>query len=144
LLGDWELDKEFDHWVSTGPKSYSSLDVFVDKIENLIDEDWSEDEKLETKELLEDFEIISMKCETKVKGFTLNFENSQVINYNSMLDMIKNNIKLKTIDENKITRNSKKKTIENKRQEKTYKLEFNKRMTKNIDENHIDSFPWGY
>jgi hypothetical protein len=61
-----------------------------------------------------------------------------------MLDMIKKNTTLKTIDENKITRNSKKKTIENKYQEKVYKLEFNKRMIKNINENHIDSFPWGY
>jgi hypothetical protein len=85
-----------------------------------------------------------MKCETKVKGFTLNFKNSQVINHNSMLDMVKNNTRLKTIDKHKITRNSKKKTIENKYQEKIHKLEFNKRMSKNTDENHIDSFPWSY
>jgi hypothetical protein len=58
----------------------------------------------------------SMKSETKVKGFTLNFKNSQVINHNSMSDMIKNNIKVKTIEENKITKNSKKTTIENKYQ----------------------------
>jgi hypothetical protein len=57
LLGDWELDKEFDHWVSTGPKSYSNLDVFVDKIENLIDEDWSKSEQEETKKLLEDLRL---------------------------------------------------------------------------------------
>jgi hypothetical protein len=33
-----------------------------------------------------DIEIISIKCETKVKCFTLNFKNSQVINHNSTVD----------------------------------------------------------
>uniref|UniRef100_A0A1I7XHL1 DNA-directed DNA polymerase n=1 Tax=Heterorhabditis bacteriophora TaxID=37862 RepID=A0A1I7XHL1_HETBA len=43
-LGEWTLEAEFDHWVSTDPKTYSYLDVFIDKVENLIDEDWSEKE----------------------------------------------------------------------------------------------------
>jgi hypothetical protein len=40
-----------------------------------------------------------------------------------------------TIDKNKITRNSK--NIENKYQEKVYKLEYNKRLVKHMDKNHI-------
>jgi hypothetical protein len=143
-LGEWELEAEFDYWVSTGPKSYSNLDVFVDKIENLIDEDWDEMEQKEMKKLLDDFEIVSFNCQTKNKGFTLNFKNSQIINHKSMLEMVRNNKLLKIVDENKITRDSKYKTIVNKYQEKVYKFDYDKRIVKYVNEDYIDTIPYGY
>jgi hypothetical protein len=89
LLGELTLEDMFDEWVSTGPKSYSYKDVFIDDLTNLIDKNESE----KTKKLLEDYEIVSINCQTKVKGFTLNFENSQIINHDSMVNLVKNYFK---------------------------------------------------
>jgi hypothetical protein len=149
LLGDLTLEDMFDESGSTGPKSYSYQDVFIDELTNLIDKNESEDEIKETKKLLEDYEIVSINCQTKVKGFTLNFENSQIINHDSMVNLVKNYFKqlpsvYTLVDENKITRNTKNKMIENKYQEKIFKFDYDKRVIYYINDDHIDTYPYGY
>lgn len=114
LLGDLTLEYNIIETVSTGPKSYS------DKEPN-------------------------NNTHTKVKGFTLNFENSQVINHNQMIKIVKGEIKERVlVDENKITRDTKNKTIVNKYQEKVFKFEYDKRVIKTINEDNIDTLPYGY
>src|SRR5271156_2187841 len=98
MLGEWtdELEgKYLSNFVSTGPKSYGGL--FPDK-------------KL---------------AFCKIKGFYLNYENSQILNYDSMVQMIKGEIKNRTIIEaNKITRDPKTKHIVNKYQEKIFSFDY--------------------
>ena len=52
------------------------------------------------------------KC--TIKGFRLNYENDQILNHESMVKVIKSEVKeLVTVDENKICRDSRNKTIVN-------------------------------
>ena len=83
-------------------------------------------------------------CEkSAIKGFTLNHENSIILNHDSMRQIVKKQIReLKIINENKITQQNRE--IINKYMEKSFKFDYNKRVIKHIDENHIDTLPYGY
>lgn len=77
----------------------------------------------------------------KAKGFTLNFKNSQKINFDTMTKLV--NKEIESIDiHNKcmITRNKKDKTLHTVKSNKTYKFTFDKR---NIHEN-MDTTPFGF
>ena len=78
-----------------------------------------------------------------IKGFTLNHENSSILNHNSMNKIVKKQIReLTIINENKITR--KNREIVNEYCEKVFRFGYDKRVIKQIDENHIDTLPYGY
>ena len=78
-----------------------------------------------------------------IKGFTLNHENSSILNHNSMSKIVKKQIReLTIINENKITR--KNREIVNEYCEKVFKFGYDKRVIKHVDENHIDTLPYGY
>ena len=78
-----------------------------------------------------------------IKGFTLNHENSSILNHNSMSKIVKKQIReLTIINENKITR--KNREIVNEYCEKVFKFGYDKRVIKQVDENHIDTLPCGY
>ena len=78
-----------------------------------------------------------------IKGFTLNHENSSILNHDSMRKIVKKQIReLKIINENKITR--KNREIINKYCEKVFKFGYDKRVIKHLDKNHIDTLPYGY
>ena len=80
------------------------------------------------------------KC--TVKGFTLNHENSQILNHHSMIKMVKKEIKgLTLINRNKKTR--KKGDIVNKYEEKVYNFGYDKRAIKSISKDHIETYPYG-
>jgi hypothetical protein len=117
LLGDWTDELSGNHitdWVSTGPKSYAYIDN-------------------------------NLKEVCKIKGFYLNYENSRLINFKLMDKMVKKECKgVTTIDENKITRDSKTKNIVNKYQEKFFSFDYDKRVINKIDNEHIDTLPYGY
>ena len=117
LLGDWTDELGGNHiidWVSTGPKSYDYIDN-------------------------------NLKEVCKIKGFYLNYENSQLINFKLMDKMVKKECKGVTIiDENKITRDSKTKNIVNKYQEKFFSFDYDKRVINKINNEHIDTLPYGY
>ena len=78
-----------------------------------------------------------------IKGFTLNHENSSILNHNSMSKIVKKQIReLTIINENKITR--KNREIVNEYCEKVFKFGYDKRVIRLVDENHINTLPYGY
>ena len=78
-----------------------------------------------------------------IKGFTLNHENSTILNYNSMSKIVKQQIReLTIVNENKITR--KNREIVNEYCEKVFKFGYDKRVIRQANENHIDTLPYGY
>ena len=78
-----------------------------------------------------------------IKDFTLNHENSSILNHNSMNKIVRKQIReLTIVNENKITRNNRE--IVNKYCEKVFKFGYDKRVIKHVDENHIDTLPYGY
>ena len=116
MLGDLTDELGGDHitkWVASGPKSYS-------------------------------YETLAGKRVCKVKGFSLNYENSQYINMTSMNEIIEEKRdRITIVNENKITRDPKSKTIINKYQEKDFRLCYDKRCATR-DGNTIETLPYGY
>ena len=102
-----------EKWCGTGPKSYSYC-------------------------------TSNGKMVCKVKGFTLNHENSQYINQQTMRQIIEGHKKqITTVNEQMIFRNSQTKKIENRYQEKDFRLCYDKRVMKKT-ESGIETFPYGY
>ena len=102
-----------EKWCGTGPKSYSYC-------------------------------TSNGKMVCKVKGFTLNHENSQYINHQTMRQIIEGQKKrITTVNEKMIFRNSKTKQVENRYQEKDFRLCYDKRVMKKT-ESGIDTFPYGF
>ena len=84
------------------------------------------------------------KMVCKVKGFTLNHENSQYINQQTMKQIIEGEKQRITIvNEQAITRDSTTKQITNKYQEKDFRLCYDKRCKIKTDSG-IDTLPYGY
>ena len=79
--------------------------------------------------------------ETKLKGFTLNFKNSQLINFKTMRDnVLFDKAVIKSVDEHKIMRNKITRQIFNVRQEKIYRMVYDKR----IIQADMTTLPYGY
>ena len=78
-----------------------------------------------------------------IKGFTLNHENNNLLNHDSLSKVVRKEIREITIViENKITR--KNREIVNKYCEKVFKFGYDKRVIRQVNENHIDTLPYGY
>ena len=78
-----------------------------------------------------------------IKGFTLNHENSSILNHNSMSKIVRKQIReLTIVNKNKITR--KNREIVNEYCEKVFKFGYDKRVIRQINEDHIDTLPYGY
>ena len=78
-----------------------------------------------------------------IKGFTLNHENSTILNHDSMRKIVKKQIReLTIVNENKITRQNRE--IVNRYTEKVFKFGYDKRVIRHVNENHIDTLPYGY
>ena len=78
----------------------------------------------------------------KVRGFTLNYKNSQLINFDSVKQLVITNSK-STIPINnpcKITRNKRKRTLFNSNETKDYRIVYTKRVVLN----NLDTLPYGY
>ena len=90
----------------------------------------------------------SFKCgdneqKSAIKGFTLNHENSSILNHNSMSKIVRKQIReLTIVNENKITRKNPK--IVNEYCEKVFKFGYDNRVVREINEDHIDTLPYGY
>ncbi|XP_035677014.1 uncharacterized protein LOC118416064 [Branchiostoma floridae] len=78
----------------------------------------------------------------KVKGFTLNYQNQQLINFDVMKDMIMGvgPDKVDVVTERKITRDKKEKKVLNKREVKRYRMVYNKRVL----QDDFNTLPYGY
>ena len=79
----------------------------------------------------------------KVRGFTLNYNNSKVINFDSVRQLVLENRdgELKTINPSKICRNKDVLKVYNKPEEKVYRMVSNKRT---INWETLDTLPFGY
>ena len=78
-----------------------------------------------------------------IKGFTLNHENSYLLNHDSLNKIVRKEIREITIlNENKITR--KNREIVNEYCEKVLKFGYDKRVIRQINEDHVDALPYGY
>ena len=78
-----------------------------------------------------------------IKGFTLNHENSNLLNHDSLSKIVRKEIREITIvNENKITR--KNREIVNEYCEKVFKFGYDKRVIRQINEDHVDTLPYGY
>ena len=85
------------------------------------------------------------KMVCKVKGFTLNHENSKYINMDSMREIInKQKKRITIVNEQMITRDGKSKQVVNRYQEKDFRLVYDKRSTHNNKHGTIETLPWGY
>jgi hypothetical protein len=80
----------------------------------------------------------------KIKGFTLNYENSKQLNIESMKAIIEKEIDKVHLNYKMITRNAKDKTLVNKETSKEFKFEYDKRMVIPEKDNTIETLPWGY
>ena len=84
------------------------------------------------------------KTVCKVKGFTLNYENSQYINQQTMRQIIEGQKnRITTVNEQMITRDSKTKEVKNRYQEKDFTMCYDKRAVVKT-ESGIETFPYGY
>ena len=78
-----------------------------------------------------------------IKGFTLSHENSSILNQNSMSKIVRKQMReLTIVNGNKIMR--KNREIVNGYYEKVFKFGYDKRVIRQINEDHIDTLPSGY
>ena len=80
----------------------------------------------------------------KIKGFTLNFRNSQKLNMESMRRVLDGAIKNVTVEYNQIARDVHTKKLVNKQISKAFTLDYDKRMIMPENDGVIDTLPWGY
>ena len=89
------------------------------------------------------FKYSNNEQKSAIKGFTLNHENSSLLNHDSLNKIVRKQIREITIvNENKITQ--KDQEIVNKYFEKVFKFGYDKRVIRQINEDHIDTLPYGY
>ena len=119
-------------WVASGPKSYSYVLI--------LSPDWVGSGPKSYAYLTSKGRMV-----TKVKGFTLNHENSQHINMSGMRDLInKQKERITIVNEQMITRDSKTKQVVNRYQEKDFRLVYDKRSMYDDKLGTIETLPWGY
>ena len=81
----------------------------------------------------------------KIRGFTLNFKNSQVLNFDSLKEIIckyvDRHISVDIVNECKITRGKWTRRLVNKREVKSYQVVYDKRVILGKGE---DTIPFGF
>ena len=80
----------------------------------------------------------------KVNGFTLNYQNSKHLNFESMKQVINKEIDKVNSRYKMITRNTKNKTLVNKETSKEFKFDYDKRMVIPEKDGTIETLPWAY
>ena len=89
------------------------------------------------------FKYGNNKQKSAIKGFTLNYENGSILNHDSMCKIVKKQIReLTIVNKNKITR--KNRELVNEYMEKVFKFGYDKRVIRHVNENQIDTLPYGY
>ena len=89
------------------------------------------------------FKYSDNEQKSAIKGFTLNHENNSLLNHDSLSKIVRKQIREITIvNESKITR--KNKEIVRGYCEKVFKFGYDKRIIRQINENCIDTLPYGY
>jgi hypothetical protein len=80
----------------------------------------------------------------KIKGFTLNYQNSKHLNFESMKQIIEKEIDKVHLSYKMITRNVKNQTLANREISKEFKFEYGKRMILSEKTDTIEILPWGF
>jgi hypothetical protein len=80
----------------------------------------------------------------KMKGFTLNYQNSKHLNFESMKQIIYKKIDNVRVSYKMIIRNAKNKTLVNKETPTEFRFDYDKRMVIPEKDCIIETFPWGY
>ena len=80
----------------------------------------------------------------KIKGFTLNYENSEHLKIECMKRIIEKEIDKVHLSYKMITRNVKDKTLVNTETSKEFRFDYDKRMVMPEKDNNIETLPWGY
>ena len=128
-------------YVDDGTKNIKTGDMLGDMTDELSDKAISSFVSTGPKSY--SFKFGDDEQKSAIKGFTLNHENSSILNHDSMRKIVKKQIReLTIINENKITR--KNREIVNEYCEKVFKFGYDKRVIKQVDENYIDTLPYGY
>ena len=131
----WYIEKRCEHLIETG----DMLGELTDVLEGTHITRWCGSGPKSYA-----YETSDGKQVCKVKGFTLNYKNMQVINFDSMAKVIEGELdKITTVNERMITRDHKTKQIVNRYQEKDFRLCYDKRCTVET-ESGIDTLPYGY
>ena len=82
-----------------------------------------------------------MKEVCKVRGFTLNFKNANIINFDTLKNMILGDLReVDVCNPRKICRDSRKRKIYNREEQKTYC----KVYTKRVVQDDLSTLPYGY
>ena len=79
----------------------------------------------------------------KVRGFTLNFTNSRLINFSAVKELVTrrvDHLQVTTVNPSKICRNAKTNSIYNTEEKKQYKVVY----TKRVIQDDYDTLPYGY
>ena len=80
----------------------------------------------------------------KIKGFTLNYRNSKILNLKTMKKIIDKEINKVNLNYKMIARNAKNKTLVNTETSKEFRFEYDKRMIIPEKDGTIETLPWGY
>ena len=78
-----------------------------------------------------------------MRGFTLNFTNSRLINFSAVKELLTrrvDNLQVTTVTPSKICRNVKTNSIYNREEKKQYKVVY----TKRVIQDDYDTLPYGY
>lgn len=67
-------------------------------------------------------QVVNSECTSKIKGFTLHQQNSQVYNHNTLRPIIDQDIHNAQIKYHKVVRNKQTKNVQNKHESKTLQL----------------------
>ena len=128
-------------YVDDGTKKIETGDMLGDMTDELSDKEISSFVSTGPKSY--SFKYGDNEEKSAIKGFTLNHENSSILNHNSLSKIVKKQIReLTIINENKIT--LKNREIVNEYCEKVFKFGYDKRVIKQVDEKYIDTLPYGY
>ena len=90
------------------------------------------------------YELENGKKKFKIKGFTLNYENSKILNYDSMKACMINNSVVTLKNDHFIKRDNKTKDIVSVKQEKIFKFCYDKRKIIKVNDEYIDTLPYGF
>lgn len=81
----------------------------------------------------------------KIKGFTLNFENSKKLNYKSLISIVRGDLQhVKLKNESAIVRDKKNFKVKSVEQEKDFSATYDKRIINIINQDNYDTLPYGY
>lgn len=89
------------------------------------------------------YKTVTGKTNCKVRGFTLNFRNSQLLNFESIQSLVCSLEKEEVIslcNPHKITREGKRRNVVNRSETKLYRIIYDKRVIKS----DLTTLPYGY